>query len=486
MGGVALVVAALTLAVQAPATRPAHDDAVTLLAASGHLDDWEETAAAEPAWVPAGKWTSLVTATPRPAPIEIARGVGQYDLHPPAHGWVVATWRWLVGASFAAALGLNALLAAVTALIAAAAARSWEWSRRRAIAAGIMAGASPAVLATSLELRPYALAAPLVLVLTLVTLRWARDAQMAAAVATVVLGALAILTHYSAVWVVAAAALVAVIVRRGGWRGYAIAVAPYAAAVLLAVVAFPYVLDQFARQGDVQVSAVGPAEALRRAKLVASTLASFVWLEAPTLVVAVVVVALAVLGVVAIRRGDPLRVIASVGGLSTAFIAGYYVIGRVPDFAMAPKYLAFVWPLFALVAAGAISRPLVATLVVLVGVGVSWGALTSRLDRTAPSLIADAAAVIVDTDSRGVAPRVLWALSEDVHVLVGRQDELLVPGSPLTDVPACPLVYVSSLRRGGTDVGVEEILERLAEEGWALTPTAPVAEAGTTWRTEDC
>lgn len=495
----AAAAAASLLAAPGPQAVPSHDDAISILAAAGNLDDWEAATTGTMTGMTAGAWRAYVTVDGVPDPVDVAQGMGTWDLHPPLYPLVLGWWAAAFGTSLAALLALNAVLLGLTGAVVYATVGPLGMGRGRSIAAAMLVSLGPAALATGLEIRPYGLGLLLsAIVVALAAVPGPLGAGRAFGLGIV--GTALMLTHYSGVWLLAGVALARLyLVAPRGARQWATSLAPVVAAPTAAVVLFPAVLDQVGRQSGQQRTAIGDVDLVARGTDVVVAVASYLVLGRPALVlgaaallVGVAVVLLAVRWaprVPAVAPGgrgpsDTARVGRALGVVAIVTLAGLcgaFLLGLTPDFAMAPKYLAFAAPPVAIALAAALPTRragLAGVAVVAVAVAASWSALTLVL----PTVSVDPDGydtVLVDSDSRGVVPRVVWHLPADTLVVVGTQDALVEylrePGERTT----CHL-YVSSLRHGGTEAGQAAVVEALPDPVDALS--APFAAIGPAWQ----
>lgn len=471
--------AALLLAAPGPRAVPSHDDAISILAASGSLDDWQ-AATAEPVTVmSAEQWRSFSRVEGFPDVTDIAAGMGRWDLHPPLYPLLLGVWGSLFGTSLAGSLALNAVLLGLTGAVVFVIVRDLGFDAARGWAAGLLAAVGPAALATGLEIRAYALAGLLSAVVILAAAVAGPLGRRRGAV--LLLGATALmLTHYSGIWLLLGVALARMYLAAPRTLGtWVRTVAPLAAAPLAAAALFPFVFDQMARQAGQQRTPVGDVDLVTRGTDVVIAMASFLVLGRPAVVLgaaALVVVACVVVLVVrggtsAMPRLDeesttsPSHVVRGVGLIAVVTLSGLcgaFLLGLTPNFSMASKYLAFAAPAVAVAIGAGLPRTrpaVVGTALVGLAVAASWSALI----RILPTVAVDPGrydVVLVDSDSRGVVPRVAWHLPADTLVVVGDQSGLVDHLGRGRDEVGCHL-YVSSLRHGGTEAGRDEILAAL-------------------------
>jgi uncharacterized membrane protein len=91
-----------------------YDDAITLLAATGHEREYAQISSTESypigTWVPAGEWQRLVEPEPGRGLRQVASDLSVYDIHPPLYFWALHGWVSLFGTSLPALQGFNLFL----------------------------------------------------------------------------------------------------------------------------------------------------------------------------------------------------------------------------------------------------------------------------------------------------------------------------------------------------------------------------------------
>ena len=233
------------------------------------------------------------------------------------------------------------------------------------------------------------------------------------------------------------------------------------------------------RQRD-QAETLTSAEFALRVPRVPTALAEFVWLDPPAVAGLVIGVALAVAGLAAAflllrasHRGElAVRGIRPVAALAAVWcflalavgILGVYLAGVSPRFAVEPRYLAPVWPFAAVtlvvlwqvvspppprrrdVATGwagvaAVSASVLGVAVIVMMLGTVRPLVTPSPDDPS-SVIADVDRVVTDNIARGVLPRIVWHLPDDMPVRADSPSDL-ARESELFSAPEETVLYIS-------------------------------------------
>lgn len=457
------------------ATTPQHDGLVTLELAAGGLEDWQALTDA-PAWRPASAYLDVAQRTTPTPPAVVAHQVAELDIHPPGYPLLISVWQPLAGRSMTMLLLVNVVAAGILCWLAFGLATRLGASPPLAAVAGIGAAASPGLVVTGLELRPYLVAAAVAVALAswgvsvvadsdddLRARRWLLGAGLTALLA---------LVNYAGAFVAAGTGL-AVALLGGPLRRRVTALSAMAAGGVAALLAWPHVFDQLAEQSRRQANPLFEAAATRSGHLVRS-LASPVWYDAATWVAAVLVVLLAALVIIACRRrGRPAVALAVIAATGVVGHAAFYLLGRSQRWAMSPKYIAFVLPLVAVLAVMALRgrrRAVTAVVVVAAGVGLNWPAIVDVLEDAPPAEVATVDAVMVTNPRRGVGPRQLWHVPPDVPAAIGPTGAL---AGLLDEVPGCRWLLVHNTQGSPTRADADAYDERVRAKGWELTGIDP-------------
>lgn len=136
-----------------------YDDAISLLAATGHEGEYANISAnwqyPIAAWVPAGEWKRLIEPEAGIGLRQVAADLATYDLHPPFYFWILNLWVSLFGANLLSLGTLNLVIDALTVLVLIGAG-GWIFGD---LTAGFLTGAvwvlSPVAMKTSFWVRQY-------------------------------------------------------------------------------------------------------------------------------------------------------------------------------------------------------------------------------------------------------------------------------------------------------------------------------------------
>jgi uncharacterized membrane protein len=472
-----------------------HDDAISLLAATGHLGAY---AADVPAgrWAPAQTWQAYWTPERFPRFQQIGRDLARYDIHPPLYFWLLHIWVQVTGVKLSAGPLLNAVLLLLAAWIIALACRLAQCSRGASALAAVMWLLSGATLSTAGETRQYCLLALAVAALAASLMLFLGKRSLAAALPVCAAAAAGLLVHYQFAIVLAVALSVAgILLARGRhWRAVAILLVAAAAAGITFLLLHPGFLGSFALRQEqaapfawtdipYRVSRIIAAlfeqvAPLRLARVIGGAAARYWGL--------LVLIALAVglgIGLVVRRRASGGRMdrtdsqVFLIGfTLATcAVIAALYLFQLSPRHAMGAQYLMVVSPLLFMAGAVLFDRltrgrrwrlVLILLLIVYQAAYGGWTTFAQAPTSDAPpAVLASGSPILLDSAARGVLPPVLWHVPAATPVYAAMQDDLL--GS----FPAIPddvrrLVYVSDLRYGNDVAKQGRVLEHLAAQGF--------------------
>ena len=491
--GLALGAALLLLRADARNTL-SHDDAISYLAATGHMGAYATDIPAG-RWVPARTWQAYWMPDRFGVFRQIGRDLARYDIHPPLYFWLLHVWIRVTGVRLSAGPLLNTVFLLLGAWLIALACRLARCSRSASVLAAVMWLLSGATLSVAGETRQYSLLGMVVAGLAASILFFLDRRSLGAALLVYATAAAGLLVHYQFAVVLAVAVLVAAIplARGGQWRAVALLFAAPAAAGVTFLMLHPEFMGSFAMQR-------GQA-------------APFVWTDAPYRVTRILYalfeqVMLArmarALGDAAIRYWGIFLLIALAGGFGVwlaarrkgdggkasraegetfllvfaaatlLLVSALYIFQFSPRHAMGAQYLMAVSPLLFMAGAmvfdrltsGLRWRPVL--ILALIAYQAAYGGWTTRIQvRMAserPAAVLDSGSpVLLDSVARGVLPTVLWHVRGSTPVYAAMQDDLL--GS----FPAIPedvrrLVYVSDLRYGNDAAKQRRVLEQLAAQ----------------------
>jgi len=482
-----------------------HDSTISYLAATGHQAAWER--------LPADQWTTAAAVqrlfrVDEAWPLRrIQHDLARTDLHPPLYFWLLHAQLLATGPTPWSALVLNGLLGVLTVFAVYSIGRRL-WDAECGAGAALLWAASYGAMMTASEARPYALSALLATVLIRLALE-AQDRGLppARGVALAVVIMLGLLTHYqfALVIVAALAGLLLAGAPRGAWRSLVLP-------LLLGVAGFVLVHPEFAmslaRQraqtepftlSDLQPRLEAFAFGLEGLARPARTQRDFLWIGGALI---------AWSALRALRHGAAERVRGAWGRLRAstpgvrrvawsavafaAMSAALYLGHVSPAHAAGARYNAVLWPLLALLAAGAVrdlSRDRATLPLLAIAVGVLSYAVAIEVDASQLRLVRSPAwqaltaarALVADHTQRGLLPRSV------LHV---------APGTPLwivrapADTVALPAAWAARgvpvtflLQDGPGDPRVRRMLERASAAGDSVA-SAGAGPAGTevvTW-----
>jgi hypothetical protein len=327
-------------------------------------------------WVPASEWQKFLEPASFGCLHEISRGLVETDMHPPLYFWLLHFWLYLVPAGLATGPSLNAPIVLGTAVLLFLLAQELFEQPLVAAFAVLAWIVNPCGIEVTQFARPYELLSLFTVLLAWRSARWvhrvpAREALRREGAILFGTSLAGLLTHYSFVFVVAAAGAyllfglgfkraitpVAIIALglmasnvlhptfRAMFFGRHERPAPVPARTQAITTLFNRVVSFFDFNGDV-VAQARPGHTWIGPTVLAALAAATVWL-------AVRQRWLAVRQPGAERRTDvtvDLRFLV-LPAVLVALLAGGIALGFVPVHATHPRHLAFFWPLFGLLVA---------------------------------------------------------------------------------------------------------------------------------------
>jgi hypothetical protein len=431
-----------------------HDEAASILAATGHQDDWYrlefEGAAPYGSWVPAAEYQALLNVD-RPFDLQgVSRSLADHDFHPPFFYWLLHFALLADLPLLWAGPVINILAGGVLAVVAFLFVSRLVGSTPAALAASAASLWSPAIVLAGAEARHYVVLALMVVALGAVS-AWIvalRDdgegpsvAQLVAFAAVTTVG---MLTHHQFLFfAVAAAAIIwfAGYFRR--WRSAAKIGGALIVGLAAATLLFPYLIPHSARlQSILPPIDLGEVPG-RMSRWLTSTfdvvsldlgLTGLFRLLSRLLVVSTLVAVVAMHRPIVrwARRVPEQATVVVLSAVTMLIPAVAYAFGRAPDHALGIKYVGALWPLavVALVIVAVAIHPK-GWIVVGISAGVAllstvqWiGDSGASGDSTARMLaeIAAADAVVTDCASRGYFPTIAQVLDPEtpVYLATGR------------------------------------------------------------------
>jgi hypothetical protein len=421
------------------------DESVSFLESTCHLSEFNALMAARKppygAWVDAGVWRRLVESEGDLCFGRVARDLATLDVHPPLYFWALHVWVLVFGNVFDHAIGINLLLMALACLAIYQLGKTLFASRLDAAALTFVASLSPVAAYATLEFRPYAL-----LGLSAALYGWAlvccvepaRRPRLRNDIALGAATALGMLTHYLFVFVLLAAGLYALARLAARPRRLLRVGASTAAGLVFAALSFPIVAQIGGHQK--YITPDNERLALRMQRIAVAFDQLLPHIRTRHVLTACGVFAAAWL---AMRFGRGARLprvrfertrglYFLVAALATpGVMAWQYSLGLSPTHAMTPKYLAAMWPLVGLYAAGLwrlTGRRRWATAIAVCALCAlpnleQIRAHRQSLDAKQRSL--HTPAVIIDNTNRLQLPRLLARIEPGTRVLLAEQSVLL-------------------------------------------------------------
>ncbi len=466
-----------------------HDSTISVLAATGHEGDYARLRLGS--WPVASEIQRLFRVDDAWPLRRIRDDLARHDVHPPLYFWLLHAQFLATGATPWASLVLNGILDLLTLLTMYSIGRRL-WDEESAAAAAILWAVSDGAFLTAAEARPYALLALFALLLVRLALAVrepGRGPSLAHGLLMITVMALGLLTHFQF------ALMIVAVGTAPWWRVAGVTRARWLTLLALPLISFgifavldPGFLASWRRLGlQAQVFAWNDVVPRLRHFLIgleglarpahpgpwlagsgALLLAWFAWRarrESARQVLTDV--------------GDRLRGMSPAAGLLTwtalscAALEGLLYVAHVsPAHAAGGRYNAMLWPLFALLCAGAagglrLPRAAVPALALVVFL-VSYSE-ASKMDAEQRSLagsrawqaLSSARALVADHGQRGVLPRTVLRIPADtpVFIVAGPTDIGSLPGG--SGKNGVPVTFVLnrefgdvSVRRGLDSAGV--------------------------------
>jgi hypothetical protein len=407
-----------------------HDEIISQLAATGHLDDWQGVAGgAEPTgtWATGADLRAFLEVDNHSSPAETGSNLGHLDVHPPLFFWA------LLGAR-AAGLGIlwsgpivNIIAALLAAAILYALLVGVLEDRLQAVAGVAVFLFSPALIRSVGYARqyPFMMLASVALIWTAVRLR-EHPTSVRLLLSLFAVALFGLLTEAIFAFAIVGALLaLALHWRRDNLRALGYACLTIASAGVAAIAVFPSYRAQYSRVAVVVRTAV-PVSTDSRLHRWITGLFDFVTISptAPPHIVVpfVLVLVVALLGAArwwfrplsdAIRQQPVAAVALGVGGTALVVETVAYLLGRIPDWAVGWEYIVLFWPAIVLLFAAGVhklARPAIALLVVAALLGGfslnlsrSWQGQYA-VQRRAVAAASGATLVIADCLMRGYTP----------------------------------------------------------------------------------
>jgi len=472
----------LRLLLKSKALAPNADEGISLLAAACHEADYAEVVQRlRNRWVPASEWRVLI----EPARLclgEIRAGLLATDVHPPLYFWALHLWLLAFGLSTFSGFALNLVFTAGCAVFLHAAARRLGWSRTESLA---VAGAwllSPVAFSAAVEMRPYELLAMSTAAFVWQTSRnadVARGGDRRDLVGLGVATACGLLAHYYFASVIAGSVLF-LLIRLGLSRALLRRLVAIGVGGLAAYAVNP--MHAVARSGEsASPSFVGAAG---RSDVVASLVGAFLEPFLPALLLIGVLAAGALTSRLLGKRPPlPWQVEIRTQGASIAVMAigallitgGVHALGLVPAHAMAEKYLAHVWPVFALLLVAIVrATPVVPAVAVPLLLGLTfWHAVAHAPAKARAAQVLTHArtpeqSVTIESNNRLHLPRTLFQIAPTSQVFQAYSPQLLAQYDLWTAGMVGDVVWVAP-SYGFDPSARAELLRRLQEQGYRVT-----------------
>lgn len=487
----------------------AHDDGITMLGVTCNQGRYADGIPTQQ-WVQAGAWQDYWRLGTPGCFGQIRSDMANFDIHPPLYFWVLHVWFLAFGVSIPAALMLNMAFIAITGALMLATCRLLSVPAVMGVAAVVTWALTMATRAAGAAIRPYALLGLFAALVLFLAVLWLRRNRLGYLVALVPVVAGGMLTQ--SLFVVPAGMVFvligATLISRREYRGVAELLGVYALAAVAFVVIDPGFMDSIHRGGEQAQSFTWVAAPVRVAGVLAAVFETFVPLDPAyqidatsiagwliTIVVMIPVLTLAVRWLWRNRRN--LRSI-TLDGESTPLVLFFgcwlavvalFLLFVSPQHSMRPIYLYFLTPfLFVGLAIAARRSAAVLTAISallvyqLIGVTIATAGFVYSQRQGETLVPGSNAAIVLDSDRRGIVPAALWPVDHTVPTYAATQDQLLERFPDLSGTVSHELYYISKVMfgdtYGNTTAKRDSILKQFADRGYAVDHLGMSASMG--------
>lgn len=482
------------------ATSLSHDDGITILSATCNQGRYAHSIPTGQ-WVPVQVWQDYWRLR-NPGCFETIRtDLAHSDIHPPLYFWLLHVWLSVFGVSIPAAVALNILIVLLTAHLLYAVCGVLDVPTYLRAMVMLTWALTMAARASTIAIRQYALLGFWSALLLLLVSLWFTRHRCGYLVALAPVIALGLLTQYLFVIPAGATMLflgVAIVARRRHGE-FALLVAVGIVAVCAFGVGNPGFWESFHRGGEQAQQFSWSTLALRMVALLRPVYETFLPIGPDYQSYGVSVIAIAG-GVLTLAVVTPIlwtaaKWLARVRGGWHRFIPTapavpllmfftcwlsiivLYLFFIMPVHSMSPLHLYFITPFLfvGLAVAARKSRAVVAALAVLLvfqlcGVLAATVFSGYRHAQRSALIPGSDAAIVIDSDRRGVVPAALWSIPPGAVTYVAGQDELLKHFPDLSGVTGRPVFYVSRVLPadpyGNSIAKRKRILKEFAERGY--------------------
>lgn len=510
IAAVFVVIVAVTLIVRALSSNfLAHDDGITMLGVTCNQGRYAGGIPTQQ-WIQASAWQDYWRLHIPGCFDQIRTDMANFDIHPSLYFWVLHLWFVVFGVSIPGALTLNVLLIAVAGLLIFATCSALSVPAGISVTVVLTWAVTMSARSAGAAIRPYALLTVFAAALLLLTVLWFRRGQgrYLAAMAPVVAGGM--LTQF--LFLVPATAVLLVIgaslVTGRRYRDLALLLGAYVVAAIAFVVVEPEFMNSVHRGGAQAQPFTWAGLPVRVAGVLAAVFETFVPLDpayqidavsiAGWLITAVVMVPVLVVAVRFLWRHRHGRLASKVTADSAPLqlfvgcwlaMVALFLLCVSPEHSMRPVYLFFLTPFLfvGLAVAAQRSATVIGVLAMLfvyqlVGVIIGTAVFVSSQHQGASLVPGGNAAIVLDSDRRGIVPPALWPVAPTVPTYVASQDQLLQDFPDLSGTRDRDLYYVSKVMFGDTYGNTiakrRAILKEFADRGYVADHLGVSASMG--------
>jgi hypothetical protein len=476
-----------------------HDGGISYICATGHQIEYNQTVRNNEwpygDWTAAADWKKFWQIEKRFCFRDIQSGLIHSDIHPPLYYWLLHVWVMIFGINVWSGPILNIIIDIACCAVLYRLARAVFDDRACALMAVFFWAMSPSVIETEMITRQYCLLVLFSLLFSQQVLRFSAGSVNWKQVLTIgLIAGCGVLTHYHfALIIVGSGIWLCFALRKNVARffGWLLGLGLGAIVFLVINPGFIKPFNRIAR-GPVNFSWIEfKTRSIRvicsmlpyRTKDIISRINTDTWL--PVIIFVMLTVVVITIAVWQLRKKN-MRINTKLFENKFCYhvsmfmwlwivSVSLYLTMKSPGHAMGGRYLAMVWPFFAIAVIGAvkgISRNgnkllyVVCSLMTIAGFGFFGAELAYIKLRNLPEtkeMLVNTKQVIIDNPARGVLPRIVHGLPDEIKVFASWQSDLIANTNRWLEELNENALYMTSTSYANSQHGQKKILE-LAEQ----------------------